>query len=161
MTSNELIQNHYLKHHKNLVKKFIRAAGTVWDAEDVVQTGYESALRYHHAGVQDIDKWVGTTIRSALIDHLNAQRGIIYEELDEHGHEVEGKADEIQSTLTIQKMIKAEPEDNRPILELHFLQGYKAIEIYTFNSVTYPNTRKIIQRFRDKLKKEFNKDEGT
>lgn len=155
-TSHGILEEHYKKNYGTLVKKYTRAAGSVWDAEDVVQTAYERALRYFVVGnVDNFDAWFGNIVRNSLIDKINEGRGIILEELDEHDHEAVSTLTPIQLRHTIVKLIETENEDHRPILDLHFLKGYSAKDIYEHNKLSYPNTRKIIQRFRDKLRKEI------
>lgn len=152
----EAIQKHWEANYKQLVKKYTRAAGTVWDAEDVVQSGYERAIKYYNPeNILDFDPWIGNIIRNALIDHINESRGIIHEELDEYDFEAVSSIHPMQIRVSVEKLISMENEDVRPVLELHFLKGYTAKEIYEHNSFSHPNTRKIIQRFRDKLRKEL------
>ena len=154
-----MIEEHYKTHFKRLVKKYTRPAGTEWDAEDVVQTAYERAMKYHVPGViEDFDAWFAVLLRNALIDHLNKGRGLSQDEFDEFDHEAVPTIGHHVLVQTLETLIGVEPEDNRPILELHFLKGYSAREIYEHNKFSYPNTRKIIQRFRDKLKKEISRE---
>lgn len=153
--NHDAIEKHYREYYSRLVKKYTRAAGTVWDAEDVVQTAFERAIRYHSPDVEFIITWFDNIVRTCLIDFLNESRGIVLEELDEFDHEAVSTIDPIQFRLTLEKLINEEPQDHKPILELHFIKGYSAIEIYHHNAFSYPNTRKIIQRFRDKVKKEI------
>lgn len=150
----EIIEKHFRANYDTLVKKLRRPAETEWNAEDVVQTAFERALRYQHSydPSQSFDAWFNTILRNSLIDKLNEDRGIIFEEVEEFDWEAPQTLDVEQIQRTIVEMIKDEPQDNQPILELFFLKGYKAKEIYECNKVSYPNTRKIIQRFRDKAK---------
>lgn len=152
---NEVIENYYRENYQILVKRFTRPAGTVWNAEDVIQTAFERALKYQHTFNQDMvfSTWFTALIRNALIDKLNEDRGIIYEDLDEFDWEAPPTIDYDQTMSMIEKMIEKENPDHQPILELHFLKGYSAKDIYHFNKMSFPNTRKIIQRFRDKVKK--------
>lgn len=146
-----IIEQHYRDNFQRLVKSLTRPAGTVWDAEDVVQTAYERALRYHSDRVENFNDWFGWVVRNALIDKLNADRGVVYEELDEFEHQVVDTFAYRELHQFIVDMITRENPDHQPILELHFLKGYPAREIYEHNKLSYPNTRKIIQRFRDKI----------
>lgn len=134
------------------MKRLTRPAGTVWDAEDVVQSAYERALRYYNPDtVDNFEDWFGWVVRNALIDKLNEERGQPTEELDEFDHEAVSY--ELKDNLTefVKDRISREKEEIQPILELFFIHGYPAREIYECNKFSYPNTRKIIQRFRDKL----------
>lgn len=155
----DTIEKHYKENYGKLVKRYTRSAGSVWAAEDVVQTAFERALKYvsTHPPPDLFEHWFNTILRNSLIDYVNEDRGAVFEELDEFEWEAPDVSRSNLLSSTITKLISLEPEDNRPILELHFLQGYKAREIYEFNRFSYPNTRKIIQRFRDKLKVHFKK----
>lgn len=149
------IEEHYKENFSKLVKRYTRAAGTVWDAEDVVQTAYERALRYHTEEILDLDAWIGNIIKTCLIDHLNETKGIYFEEMEEFDHEAVSTINTLEFSKTLDKLISMENEDHQPILELHFKKGYSALDIYRHNKHSYPNTRKIIQRFRDRLREEF------
>lgn len=154
--SNEVIEKFYREHYKEFLKKVSRAAGTPWDAEDVVHDAFANALKYYGPHVDDLDAWMSLVLRNALYAHLNAERGIQAEELEEYDHPAECQIDPMLLRLTVEKLLKDENPDHVPILEFHFLKGYSAKEIQEFNSYSYPNTRKIIQRFRDKIKKEID-----
>lgn len=155
----EVIESHYRENYSRLVKKFTRPLGTEWDAEDVVQTAYERALRYYNPEtVQNFGGWFTLVLRNAMSDHLNAERGQGHEELDEFEHEAVCYANNRNLRKTVENMIKLENEDHQPILDFHFLKGYSARDIYEHNKLSYPNTRKIIQRFRDKVKKELTSE---
>lgn len=154
----ERITEYYISDRNNLVKVARGRHGLGDNAEDVVQTAFERALRYHTQLNADlpIGPWFYTIMLNCISDHYRSERGIVWEELDEHSHEATWGGLEVYDLFqTITTRIQKEPPDHQPILELHFLKGYPAIEIYQFNNVSYPNTRKIIQRFRDKLRKEF------
>ena len=153
----EFIEQHYKTNFNMLVKRFTRPAQTVWNAEDVVQTAYERAMKYFgtYDPSSNFDKWFSGILRNSLIDTLNEELGIVYEELDEFAFPATSYVEYDVLIEVVEEMIGKEPEDNQPILELHFLKGFKAKDIYEFNKFSYPNTRKIIQRFRDKLKKEI------
>lgn len=156
----DVIEKYYVENHSMLVKRFTRPAGTVWNAEDVVQTAFERALKYHHTynPEQVFSTWFTALLRNALIDKLNEERGIVYEDFNEFDWEAPSTIDYDQTMRMIEEMIEEENPDHQPILDLHFLKGYTAKDIYEFNKMSYPNTRKIIQRFRDKVKKRIDGD---
>lgn len=155
------LEQFYKENYRAFVKKFTRSSGTIWNAEDIVQTAFERAIRYNRAfdSDEEFHKWFNIVLRNCLIDKLNEERGIIFEELDEFEWESPLGVDTNMLQSTVENMLKEENPDHQPILELHFLKGYKAKEIYQFNSITYPNTRKIIQRFRDKVQKKLNESD--
>ena len=155
------IEEHYLANRRMYVQRFSRPTGTMWAAEDVVQTTYERALRYaaSYRGEQTLDAWIGRIARNSLIDHLNSERGLIHEEFDEFKFEAPKSIDTSALFLSVEKWIGEENEDIQPLLELHFLKGYTATEVYQCNRYTYPNVKKILQRFRDKVKKKWEEFE--
>lgn len=149
------IEEHFRANRRVYVQRFSRPTGTMWAAEDVVQTTYERAIRYaaSYRGEQSLDAWIWRIGRNALIDWLNEERGISYEEFDEFEFEAPKSIDTTALYLSVERWIQEENEDVQPLLQLHFLQGFSIKEVYQCNRYTYPNTRKIIQRFRDKVKK--------
>jgi len=148
------IEEHYRANRRTYVQRFSRPTGTMWAAEDVVQTTYERAIRYaaSYRGEQSLEAWIWRIARNALIDWLNEERGVQYEEFDEFQFEAPKLIDTSALYLSVESWIQEENEDVVPLLELHFLQGYTIKDVYQCNKYTYPNTRKIIQRFRSKVR---------
>lgn len=150
----EEITAFYEANHDKLVKKFTKSAGTVWDAEDCVQSAFESALRASSGGIEiaNLEHWMNSVVRNMVANVHRERKGVSFESVDEFDWIATAMLDTSQIAATVKKQIRKEPDDNQPLLELHFLKGYSAKDIYDNNRFTYPNTRKIIQRFRDKLK---------
>lgn len=152
------IEQYYREEYSRLVKIVGRRYGLGDHAQDVIQTAFERALRYHQQldPEREIGPWMNTIIFNCVSDHFRSERGIVFEELDELNHMAGwGEVEANHLYDTVKTLISKENPDYQPILELHFLQGYSSVEIYQFNSFSYPNTRKIIQRFRDKARKEL------
>ena len=148
----------YIEQRGKLVQKVSRHKDIGQYAEDIVQSAFERALRYHPVMRDEYPlwPWFNQILQNCIVDHYNAERGVSYEELDEFDFEsVDDRPDHHDLVRSLKTLISREREEIQPILELHFLNGYPARDIYMFNKHSYPNVRKIIQRFRDKLKKEL------
>lgn len=152
---NKSIEPFYRANYNNLVSRMTRSTGTVWDAEDVVHEAFRRLIQYFPDDLpeEDLPRWFNTVLNHVVIDHLNASRGVIMEEVDEFDWEHPEPLATDQVVRTVEALIEQEPEENQRVLELFFLDGYKAVEIYQFNTLSYANTRKIIERFRVKLRR--------
>lgn len=149
----EIIEEHYRENFSRLVSFLSRRCGKE-EAEDVVHDAYESVIRYKHTfnREQVFANWFSAALRNSHNKMLREKLSFVTEELDPHAFAEAAKYMSQEYEDFVDKHIQLESEDVQPILELHFLKGYSAKDIFQFNKFTYPNTRKIIQRFRDKLK---------
>jgi DNA-directed RNA polymerase specialized sigma24 family protein len=70
---NKLFDAHYRSNYAGLVKKVYRTAGSLHNAEDIVQESYARALEYYADTVEDFDKWFSTVMFNVMRDHKRAE----------------------------------------------------------------------------------------
>lgn len=133
-------------------------AGTVWAAEDVVQTAYERAIRYRRTfNKDDFGKWFNTVLNNALRDYQAEERG--YTPIDLENDEA--------ATLDcphfpehimreIHELIETKSLDQIEVLNLFFKQGYSPVDIASITEHSYAKSRQIVQRFRNELKELYS-----
>lgn len=158
--STQQLTEHYNKNFKKLVKKMSFRSGTQWAAEDIVQEAYARALKYigsfqEREGSQPsvaFSNWFTTILNNSLYEHQNVERGMVVPE------EVEEPLVELPSGLLedVKRLMKRESKEHQEILHLHFVLDYSAQDISKVTNNTYANSSKVIQRFRDHVRKLYN-----
>lgn len=150
-----LIIEHYVLNRQKLVKRMTFRVGSSAAAEDIIQTAYERALRYHSKGgvVEKFDQWFGIVLRNALCEYQNNEKGYSQgnEEDDEH---VEGSEAHFPDRIRaeILWMIEDRSKDHQEILTMYFQQEYSAKDISQITEYSYAKVHQTIQRFRNELK---------
>lgn len=150
----QFIENHYITNRQRLVKRMSFRAGTPQAAEDIVQTAYERALRYHQSCDRSrFDQWFSMLMNNALRDMKNEEKGYSNIEITEEEaeslscpHYPERIMAEIYELLDTKSEIQIE------VLSLHLKQGYRAIDIARLTDHSYSKCHHIIERFRNELK---------
>lgn len=73
----EQIEQFYLANHDLYVKRLSRKAGSVQNAEDIVQEAFLRALFYADSYAaredQDMEKWFNSILRRALVDFMRVE----------------------------------------------------------------------------------------
>lgn len=155
----KIIEQHYLDNRRKLHRRLAFRLHSEPDAEDVLQTVYERALRYFHTfmGAQeDLDRWVNTLLNNALRDFKNEEKGITYGDFDED--DLEGVPCNYMSEQVVKEiydLIDGKGDVQREVLGLYFQQDFSAKDISAITSHSYANAHKIIQRFKIELKEKY------
>jgi len=152
--STQQLTEHYNKNFKKLVKKMSFRAGTQWAAEDIVQEAYARALKYigSFQDGKDFNNWFTTILNNSLYEHQNVERGMVVPE------EVEEPLVELPSGLVedVRRLMKRESKEHQEILHLHFILEYSATDISKVTNNTYSNSFKVIQRFRNEVRRLYS-----
>lgn len=150
-----LIEKHYVENYNRLVKKLTFRAGTVWAAEDVVQTAYERAIRYRrNCDEHRFGQWFSMLLNNALRDFQAEERGHSASDIDD---------EDVAATLScphypekimkeIYDLIDTKSENQMEVLKLYFQHGMSSKDISNITQHSDANCRQIIKRFRDELK---------
>lgn len=150
----QFIERHYIDNRQRLVKRMTFRAGTPQAAEDIVQTAYERALRYHKScDINRFDQWFSMLMNNALRDLKNEEKGYSNIEITEEEaeslscpHYPERIMNEIYELMDTKSEVQIE------VLSLHLKQGYRAIDIARLTDHSYSKCHHIIERFRNELK---------
>lgn len=154
---NQHIEDHYKDNYKRLVKRMSFRGGTIWAAEDIVQTAYERAIRYYRPlNPEDFERWFSVLLNNAAKDFNAAERG--YSPINDD--------DELQEELPylgcphypeeimreVFELVNTKSEVQIEILSLHLKHELSAKDISTITNYSYAKTHQIIQRFRNELR---------
>ena len=154
------IEQHYLENHDRLVKIMTNRAGTVQDAEDVVHSAYELALKYRNSFDSDLrplGAWFNTILNNALRLHKRKEKmmgmSLEYdEELDEGNTLLEWEHDTIKA---VKADIEKKPFPLRQALYLYFFKQYKPREIAQVLDLTNGYIRKRVTWFRSEMQEKY------
>ena len=148
------IEKHYVSNRSKLVKRMFFRSGTLEDAEDIVQSAYERAIRYRQSYVgNEFDKWFNTILNNCLREQKTIQSGHSADVFDEE--EAEGTACPHYSEHVMREvyeLIDTKSVIQQEVLRLFFQQEYSAIDISRITLYPYSQCHQIIQRFRKELK---------
>jgi RNA polymerase sigma factor (sigma-70 family) len=150
------IESHYVKNRDRIIKRVsFRIGNNFHGAEDIVQTAYERAIRYHRSFSGNLfDNWFSTILNNCLREYQNAERG--YVQQDENEEDV-GEGSECPSypryiMREVFELINTKSDAQMEVLNLFFKQEYTAVDISRITSIPYGRAHQIIQRFRNELK---------
>lgn len=153
------IEDYYVANYDKLVKKFSRRCGSVYDAEDVVQSSFERALRYASSCKGSMDKWFSGILNNCFKDYQRTSRlGALSRPIEEHLDDIEPVPPEglpLQVVKEIKGLIKKEPVASRRVLRMHFCSGMTIGEILSNEKMPYKQINNIINSFRIKVLKRY------
>lgn len=151
----DIIEAHYKKNFSKYVLQMSFRAGSVQDAEDIVQDAYERAIRYSNSfsADKDFDTWFGRIRYNCLKDNRKKERGhamVEFDEFDFEGTDCQQYTDEQKAQ--IQKFLESKSTEQQEILHLHFNLNYQVSDICAVLGSNYPATHQCVRRFREELK---------
>jgi RNA polymerase sigma factor (sigma-70 family) len=148
------IEAHYLENRSKFVKRMYFRAGSIENAEDIVQEAYERALRYNKSYTgENYDRWFNTVLNNCLRDFKNDESGYSADVFDEE--EAEGRMcpsypnhvmREVFELIATKSLVQQE------ILTYFFKHEYSPVDISRITDYSYSNCHQIIRRFRQELK---------
>lgn len=156
MKRDKLITEHYLLHYERLVKR------TIWRvpnkskaiAEECVQEAYARALKYFSTFDERKDlfeRWFEGILRNAIHDcrDIEKDRGVSKELSDEDGVELVPYRKERLTAIAVIRGMKE--DNNRLVLSMFLLYGFKTKDIAEYTGMTHTNVRQIIYKYRNNV----------
>lgn len=162
MEINEL-EAYYRENFNKLVKSMSYRCHNVQDAEDVVQTAFERAIKYwetSNPGEDKLGAWFGTILRNSWKDNQAVVRlGAVTKPLDSSTKEIEPVLPDHITPLIVKEvraMVAAEPAHIREMLRLHLEFGLGQGEISSIlEGVSKKRVNDAIRNFRTKVLKRY------
>jgi len=149
-----IIEEFYENNFDMLVKKTSRRAGSIQNAEDVVQNAFERALVYFHSydPSRPFDTWFSSILMGCLADFKKDERraGTVTYSGEE---EMEDPSDLFNERLVEEAsfLLKGKPLPEAVALNLYFFKGYKLREASNVSGLDYRRTVYAITKFREEL----------
>lgn len=154
----KILEEHYKKNFDRLVKRYTFWAGSVQNAEDVVQTAYTRAIQYYDSydEKQDFGKWFNRILTNSLKMQKQIDRGQFHDEFDEE--QVDGVSDYHylgQLRREVVQEINSYEDNHREVLSLFFVNGYSPRSIVKVTDQKFHNVKTIIDRFKRKIREKY------
>jgi RNA polymerase sigma factor (sigma-70 family) len=160
MIVRNLIEAHYNKNFGKFVKILSNRAGSVHNAEDVVQESFYRALKYRKSfnpELEELGAWFNKIMNNALRNSkLNERRmgmSVEYtEDMDEVVDLLEWEEDMIKQ---VKADINSRPEQVRQVLQLYIFQQYKPREIAQVLDMSNGYIRTIAKDFKIEMREKY------
>ena len=163
---NKVLEKFYVENRLVLVKRLTNRAGSIDNAEDILQEAFARALKY--GGSFDPKKcelgaWFNTIMNNALRDFKKAERLSGMSTTYEEDEEQEDKEDEppilnYDLCQRISKEIAKRDINARSVLHLYFERQYKVGEIKQVLDIPYKTAESIIYRFKADMADEYGEE---
>ncbi len=158
-----LIEERYITNRKKDLSYIKRWKVDNDSLEDVLHDCYCNALNYERGYVTGLpfDNWFQTILTNCIKKHLKVERRQgMSEEYQEEFHFVDTTAEYNERGAALLELIKKdipnEKAENRMILSLYFVQGYKLREIDDIVEHNYNSIHGIVKRFTAKAREKYD-----
>lgn len=156
----KIIEQHYAKNYKHLVKILSNRAGGVPNAEDVVQEAFTRALKYHKSfnpDTQEIGAWFNSILNNALRNSKLAERrmGMSVEYVEEMDEVVDLQEWEGDMVKNIKDDVASKPAQVRQVLQLYLFKQYKPREIAQVLDMSNAYIRTIAKEFKQECREKY------
>ena len=153
---NKQLEEFYIKNQPKLGNKLSHSAGSVENAEDVVQEAFSLALKYwdsYDPKRYELGTWFGTILNNSLRLFKRNERSMgTYVELDEENAGSYDLSDADYDTVErIKSCIDEYEGDHKQVLYLYFLKEYKPKEICAVVDMKYKHIEVFIHRFKQEM----------
>jgi len=155
------LQKFYAENFDNLVKKMSNRCGNYHDAEDIVQTAFERAVKYADSCSGElVDRWFSVILSNVFKKYQkDLKLGPVTKPLDDHLDVLEPILPEDIHPIVrkeVRLMVDLEPEPNKSVLRLQLDFGLTIGEIKELTQgLTYAKIHDIIGNFRRKVLKRY------
>lgn len=145
-----VIEEYYKKERNNLIKRIKNRAGSIDNAEDVVQEAFCRALQYFDAynSKGDFGGWFNSILENALKQFKNEEKmggaTLHIEEVEEDFHD-----EIVDHYLPAMKNLKPH---HQKIVTLYFKKGYTMPEIANATNTNIRSVEKFLERFKEKIR---------
>lgn len=163
----QLLTAHYNEHSETLKKNLGRAAGSLENAEDVVQEAYARALQYLPSYKPDRGKfgaWFSTILTRCLKDFTADERNCGTKvDPDTIDDEVFTEGDEMLKWVTAEELKRRILNKGGPhgeILEMYFIEQYTWTDIHRVLDISKVNIKQVIYRFKGGMRNELGRERG-
>lgn len=157
MLKYEVIEKHYVDNRQKMLKKLTFLTGGHHQAEDVLQESYYRALKYSDSCREgEFNRWFSMIVTNCLNDFRKEESGLSYLEENEDLEElINSSITSDQAVKEIYKRIQNKNEISRHVLTLHVGDEYSVKDISKVTPYSYSQIHKIVQRFREEVRKMY------
>lgn len=154
-----IIEKFYKANHSKLVKRMSYRAGSIQDAEDIVQEAFYRAIKYKETFMMGLpfNHWFQRILSNSLRDYKNMQKGLSnsVEYGEEHSEPVECPSYNQQLKRQIEDEMMLLDDEAAEVVSLYFTYNYMPRDITRITNVKYKTVDNIIQRFKHKIREKY------
>lgn len=158
------IEQHYVENFDKFVKIYTNRAGSVWNAEDIVQDAFDLAMRYQSSfdpSRQSLGGWFNGILNNSL--RLFKKKERLLGMSVEYSEDIEDSLDdnladcELEDNLlkAILLDIEKKPEVLRQALYLYMFKQYKPREIAQIVDMSNTYIRTTVKEFKQEMRKKY------
>jgi RNA polymerase sigma factor (sigma-70 family) len=153
----DALEKYYLDNFEYLKKKIKNRAGTIWNAEDIIQESFYRAIKYWSSFDQErgrIDTWFGTILNNTLKDYMKSDRllGMAYEIDEDKIEPVEVDWDELTKDRDVDSILAGKVGFRKQVLELALKFHYNTQEIAQLTDGNKHTISQYLWEFKQELK---------
>jgi len=159
----KILEKFYIENRLLLVKRLANRAGSIENAEDVLQESFTRAIKYRahfDPDKRELGAWFNTIMNNALKDFKRDDRlggmVITYEEGMEEAYEM--SQTDYDMANRISKAISNRDANTRSVLHLYFEKECRVGEIKEILGIPYKTVESIIYRFKADMSDEFGEE---
>lgn len=153
---NEVVNNYYKENYDLLVKRVKNRAGSVENAEDVVQEAFTRALKYYKSCSIDFDRWFKVILSNTLKDYQKDSRMAgLTKNIDDVVGELEPIIpDHVKDIFRghMDRLSLLKPSFNKEIIRLNVLFGYGPNEIAELLGLAKSTVKNSLSQFTKEVK---------
>lgn len=160
---NQILEAYFKDNYRNLVNKVKGRAGSMENAEDVVQDSFERALRYWDSfdnSGKELGAWFNTILNNSLRNKMKDEKnfGMSMEFDEELADGIEMSQTNAHMLEVIKKEISCKNAFNQEVLKLYFLKDYRPKAIVEVLDAKLKTVKQCILRFKTDLKDKYGVD---
>lgn len=157
----KVLEKHYRKNYKQLVKNHTYYCNNKHTAEEVVQEAYCKALEYWETCVE-FDLWFHKILWNCLRDkqHEEMMHGAVVSGYQPDSIARDGgqlntmRLNDIMNAIYRFGVFDTTKDDHQYILRLLFVHGYDYVDVSKLVKLNITGIRKVVQRFRNTLREQ-------
>lgn len=152
------IEKYYTDNRDQIVKKISPWVGGKYNAEDVVQQGFANAIEYQNTydpKYGNFEKWIRRIINNAARRFKSSERrgGMSVEIREDHIVDDRDRYMDAELVERVEQEIEDHP--HKQVLSMYFLKQLDRRVIVSITDINENTVKKIIQRFKEKIKDKY------
>lgn len=154
----ELLEQYYKDNYDRLVKNMTRRAGSPENAEDIVQEAFSRAMRFYdnYDDSRPFEGWFVNILNNSLREFKVSERNYgMSKQSDVEEEEADGYDSITMMHVEDIKKLIDKSGDEAPILDLHFIKGYKLIDVVRLLDDRYRHVFYVCNKFRDMVNAKY------
>lgn len=156
MTKREKLTEFYKSNYNTFVVNYSRRAGTVEDAEDIVQEAFTRALTYleRYNDNEPFSNWMSRVVYNTFCSWKSDKdsMGISNQFNEEYFDPIEGNQQRKQLVANVMGLMKDYPEHHQQIINYYYCCNYTFVEVANLVGVSRLTVNNVLKKFKKEVK---------